>query len=244
MGFYRGPHTVTDGLVLSLDAGNTKSYQSGSTTWFDKSGNANNGTLTNGPTFSSTNGGSIVFDGSNDYTSIANSILSTLTDDNSLTVSMFVNINEPTLATLGGLFCNQKYQSESDAGGFGLCITYSGEICVNLTKEIGGVSTSYQGLGAFSMNRQQYALYTFTYNSSTKTVTTYKNGTQQATTTNASYGWTKNTTNRNTWIGANTQGGWGAYYKMNISSTLMYNRALSAEEVLQNYTATKSRFGL
>jgi hypothetical protein len=40
-----GPNTVTSGLVLELDAGNIKSYQSGSTTWFDKSGFANNGTL-------------------------------------------------------------------------------------------------------------------------------------------------------------------------------------------------------
>ena len=62
MGFYRGPNLVTNGLVLALDAGNTKSYQSGSTTWFDKSRNGNNGTLTNGPTFSSANGGSIVFE--------------------------------------------------------------------------------------------------------------------------------------------------------------------------------------
>ena len=57
---------MTNGLILSLDAANTKSYQSGSTTWFDKSGNRKNGTLTNGPTFSSANGGSIVFDGVND----------------------------------------------------------------------------------------------------------------------------------------------------------------------------------
>ncbi len=66
MSFVHSPKIVTDGLVLALDAGNTKSYTSGSTTWFDKSGNANNGTLTNGPTFSSANGGSIVFDGVDD----------------------------------------------------------------------------------------------------------------------------------------------------------------------------------
>jgi hypothetical protein len=69
MAFIHSPKIVTDGLVLALDAGNTKSYTSGSTTWFDKSGFGNNGTLTNGPTFSSANGGSIVFDGVNDYVS-------------------------------------------------------------------------------------------------------------------------------------------------------------------------------
>jgi hypothetical protein len=55
---------------LCLDAGNTKSYPGSGTTWTDLSGNGNNGTLTNGPTYSSSNGGSLVFDGSNDYISI------------------------------------------------------------------------------------------------------------------------------------------------------------------------------
>jgi hypothetical protein len=94
------------------------------------------------------------------------------------------------------------------------------------------------------MNRQQFALYTFTYNSSTKTVITYKNGVQQATSTNASYGWTKNTTNRPTYIGINSQGGWGAYYKMIIGQVRIYNRTLTAAEISTIYTATKSRYGL
>ena len=58
---------VTNGLVLYLDAANSKSYVSGSTTWSDMSGNGNSGSLINGPTFNSGNGGSIVFDGVNDY---------------------------------------------------------------------------------------------------------------------------------------------------------------------------------
>ena len=62
-----GPATVTSGLVLELDAGNIKSYPTTGTTWFDKSGNANNGTLVNGPTFDTGSLGSIVFDGVNDY---------------------------------------------------------------------------------------------------------------------------------------------------------------------------------
>jgi hypothetical protein len=238
------PNTVTDGLVLYLDAANTKSYISGSSNWNDLSGNGFNGTLTNGPTFSTSVGGTIVLDGVDDYTSIDNTVLSTLTDDNSLTVGILVNINEPTLSTRGGLICNQKYSSETDAGGFGFVIESGGIIAVNLTKEIGGVKTAYEVLSSFYMNRQQYAFYTFTYNSSTKTVITYKNAIQQASSTNASYGWTKNTTNRPTRIGINTQGGWGAYYKMNIINASIYNRALSQAEILQNYNATKGRYNL
>ena len=65
---------VTNGLVLCLDAGNRKSYPTTGTTWTDLSGRGNTGTLTNGPTYSSVNGGSIVFDGSNDYVQVTGSI--------------------------------------------------------------------------------------------------------------------------------------------------------------------------
>lgn len=58
---------VTNGLVLALDAAKKDSYPGSGTVWRDISGNGNNGTLTNGPTFNSGNGGSIVFDGVDDY---------------------------------------------------------------------------------------------------------------------------------------------------------------------------------
>src|SRR6056300_758964 len=70
MAFAHSPKIVTDGLVLALDAGNPKSYPGSGTVWRGKSGNGNNGTLTNGPTFSSDNGGAIVFDGADDTVSI------------------------------------------------------------------------------------------------------------------------------------------------------------------------------
>ena len=67
MSCIRGPSIVTNGLVLCLDAANIKSYAGTGTAWNDLSGNSRTGTLTNGPTYSGTNGGSIVFDGVNDY---------------------------------------------------------------------------------------------------------------------------------------------------------------------------------
>ena len=66
MASHSGPDIIEDGLVLALDAANTKSYGGSGTTWSDLSGNGNDGTLTNGPTFSSDNLGCIVFDGSDD----------------------------------------------------------------------------------------------------------------------------------------------------------------------------------
>ena len=59
---------IQDGLVLNLDAGVRDSYDSG-TTWRDLKG-SNNGTLTNGPTFNKANGGSLVFDATNDHISM------------------------------------------------------------------------------------------------------------------------------------------------------------------------------
>ena len=69
MGVNYNPKIVTDGLVLCYDAANNRSYPKTGTTWIDLAG-SNDGTLTNGPTFDTTNGGSIVFDGTNDRISI------------------------------------------------------------------------------------------------------------------------------------------------------------------------------
>ena len=68
------PSVITTGLQLYLDAGNASSYPGSGTTWTDLSGNSRDGTLTNGPTYSGTNGGSIVFDGSNDYVQCTGSL--------------------------------------------------------------------------------------------------------------------------------------------------------------------------
>ena len=73
MAFAYSPKIVTDGLVFAVDAANTKSYPGSETTWKDLSGNGNDGTLVNEPTFDSGNGGSIVFDGADDYITIPQS---------------------------------------------------------------------------------------------------------------------------------------------------------------------------
>jgi hypothetical protein len=73
--FYGTPPIVTNGLVLNLDCGNRLSYPTSGTTWTDLSGNNNNGTLTNGPTFNPNNLGSIVFDGVDDYVSVGDDVM-------------------------------------------------------------------------------------------------------------------------------------------------------------------------
>jgi hypothetical protein len=69
-----GASVITAGLQLYLDAGNASSYPGSGTTWTDLSGNSRDGTLTNGPTYSSADGGSIVFDGTDDYVQCTGSL--------------------------------------------------------------------------------------------------------------------------------------------------------------------------
>jgi hypothetical protein len=73
-----GPRIVTDGLVLALDAADRNSYPGSGTTWTDLTGRGNTGTLTNGPTYSSANGGSIVFDGTDDYVQFTSTSVQTV----------------------------------------------------------------------------------------------------------------------------------------------------------------------
>ena len=86
MAIFGGPNVIDNGLVLSLDAGNVKSYPGSGTIWYDKSGNNNNGTLTNGPTFS---GGSIVFDGVDDYVDTTFKASISIGNGNPFTISAF-----------------------------------------------------------------------------------------------------------------------------------------------------------
>jgi len=76
------PKITTDGLVLCLDAANPKSYPGSGTAWFDISGNSRNGTLTNSPTFSSSNQGYFSFDGTDDFVSITDTAYPAAVSDN------------------------------------------------------------------------------------------------------------------------------------------------------------------
>jgi hypothetical protein len=90
------PAIVTNGLVLNLDAGFTPSYPTTATTWYDSSSNGNNGALTNGPTYSSVNGGGIVFDGVDDRILLSYNpiykLFSADTVNQTWTISMWVNL--------------------------------------------------------------------------------------------------------------------------------------------------------
>jgi hypothetical protein len=226
MAFANGGSIVTSGLVLALDAADRNSYPGSGTVWSDMSGNANTGTLTNGPTFSSANGGSIVFDGTNDFTSLPNNnSLSAGTGDFTfncwLYPSSWPNNNWSPIyvtAATNGIWIGQNTTNQFVLRAFGVAdrLQYSPVPTVNTwtnvtITRIGTTATLY-------------------YNAALMTTST----------TNQDF--IQNTT----YIGNDVGSGPGpAYYTGRISCVNFYKgKGLTATEVLQNYNATKSRFNL
>ena len=219
---------VTDGLVLHLDAAQRRSYPTSGTTWTDLSGNANNGTLTNGPTYNSANGGSIVFDGVDDYVTIPNT--SILKPSLPLTISVIQNI-----VTLGNgyVFTNN-----------GSSTNYSG-----VSVLIGGVRFGNNGGSGVTSRKDYY--FDITLNTwqfitvvcnSVANPLIYINGQLANITATSGTATTVGYSNSNIEIARRNIGGF--YVDGSVANVLLYNRALSATEVLQNYNAVKSRFGL
>ena len=227
-----GPDIVENGLVLYLDAANRRSYPGSGTSWVDVSGNNNTGTLTNGPTFSGNNGGSIVFDGTNDYTLVSSNV-SIPYGSSARTISIWFYTNTTSWANdVNNLFF---YGAGSTGNAFGIDMSTYPSMEVYTWGGSGRdltFSTTYSQVGWKNI--------IVTYNGST-TILIYENGTftQTLTLTSAC-----NTTLSGVYIGAINPSVLAGYYDGNIAQVLMHNRALSATEVLQNYNATRSRFGV
>jgi hypothetical protein len=251
MAFNFSPKIVTDGLVLYLDAANTKSYISGSTVWNDISRSGLNGTLTNGPTFSSANGGSIVFDGSNDYIDNIGDLssFSFIQNTNIFSVSFWFKVdvinteyrfigNTITTAEKGFLVVF-RYTS-----GFGFdalgCYVANGVgstlISVGTTNDNIITDTNWHH-ACYVINNTTTGLWYIDGRSVTTTIRIP--GT--ITVTNVkSTGDSTRTLN----VGRVNSASPTNFLDGNIAQVQIYNRTLSASEVLQNYNATKTRFGL
>jgi energy-coupling factor transporter ATP-binding protein EcfA2 len=105
---------VTSGMVLNLDAGFTGSYPKGNQQWYDMSGSGNTGTLINGPTFNPLSGGSIVFDGTNDYVTCGD-ISSSILSNNQFSVSFWFIMSG---TARGDLFNIKNFNTPQDDIGF------------------------------------------------------------------------------------------------------------------------------
>jgi hypothetical protein len=230
MAFNYSPKIVTNGLVLYLDAANQYSYVSGSTSWRDISRGGNNGTLVNGPTYNSVNGGSIVFDGSDDYINCGTSFNNLTTQ---LSINLWGKINgSPT----DGVIVTKGENDGAITSNFGFQISPSS--CLRFYAKVSGASytTIDSNTNIRDNNINNYAL---TYNAGT--VIFYKNGNLYSSHT---FGLSSLPTTTGPLYMATLKGYATGYFPGNIYSTQIYNRALSATEVLQNYNATKTRFGL
>jgi hypothetical protein len=237
MGFYRGPQIVKEGLVLYLDAANVKSYPGTGTTWKDLSGNGNNGTLINGPTFDSGNNGSIVFDGVNDYVNTTQIQFDRL---NPFTLSAWVNTTNANN--------NQIINNENATyRGYQFAISSGGNVGRFYLLLRNTTNTNF--MGAFSTNHVPINTWVYlvaTYNGSSLSsgINLYFNGVQEIISNTVGNNLTSTIiSNETTWIGQrrpSTQGPFSG----KIPQCQIYNRALTAQEILQNYNATKTRFGL
>jgi hypothetical protein len=225
MGFYRGPSIIKDGLVLYLDAANTKSYPTTGITWSDLSGNGNNETLINGPTFDANNNGSIVFDGVNDYvtTPFNRGILG-----NQTTLISWYKYNGVSSRTYTPIFGGVE-----PGGGTEFFIgKNSGNTSIGV-QDGNYIGDFVVGSNAFDGN---YHLIVYSYDNGTGKI--YLDGELKSTGS-----FTKCNDSEQILIGFESEGG-GYYFVGNISQVQIYDRALTADEILQNYNATKSRYNL
>jgi hypothetical protein len=232
MAFLRGPSIVKDGLVLYLDVANQKSYPGSGTTWNDVSGNSNNGTLTNGPTFDTGSGGSIVFDGSNDFIQTNLNGLELGISDTNFSGEIWIKKNE------GFPVSNLQGHMGFGSSGNGFNIKNSNKYFID-TYDINNIRQicDFHSTTFFTQYQYTWLLLTFTF--SENIIKTYSNGIYYSSITIT--GGLQTIQDKDFSI-ANGYG----YYRTfgNISACKLYNRALTTQEILQNYNATKSRYGL
>jgi hypothetical protein len=233
------PAIVTTNLQLYLDAGNTSSYPGTGTTWTDLSGNGNTGTFNNGPVFNSDAGGSIAFDGINDYIDLGQSLTLEYNRTTGYTLNAWVYV--PTGIASGAIFSRGLNGTSFYSVQFLYCDSSFGSGPKTLGMVMNGQNTWVVSTGnIITTNAWNNVAAVHTASS----VKFYVNGTLINTTgaletpyTNATIGSTQNGRlanpfQNNFWFGGR------------IAIMLAYNRGLSDAELLQNFNAHKSRYGL
>jgi hypothetical protein len=223
---FTGPNIVKNGLVLWLDAANTKSYPGSGTIWRDLSGN-NNGNLNNGPTFTSANNGGIVFDGVDDFVSLSNP-----TFTNQMTAEIFIRVDTSNI--IGSTVASYVLGRES---AYRMLATPTGFSWVCATTN-NGWYTAGTAIGIEMPINNIWNHFVGTYD-----------GTKNSLYVNGSLAVTGSAISGNILASSNLQlMNSAAANVVDCKGTLaisrLYNLALSAQEVLQNYNATKARYGL
>lgn len=230
MSYQTGPRIVTDGLVFCVDAADANSYPGSGTTWTDLSGNGNNGTLTNGPTYSSANKGSIVFDGTNDY--VIATRPSSIVTSGSITICLWAKwtTTGTTTSTIQTLIDNNHFSPPVQ----GFVIQDRPDLSKSLTFTTQPNSAGVQSTFQVGDGTWRYIIGT---NDQT-TTKLYINGSFNAQVSQSGLATVQSNISIGYWQYTPSR-----YLNGNVSLVQIYNRALSATEVAQNYNATKGRYG-
>lgn len=228
MGLTHSAGIVTDGLVLCLDAGNLRSYPGTGTVWSDISKNGNDGTLTNGPTYSSLNGGNIVFDGSNDYVVTPST---TFTANNDFVYEVVIK-SDSTYQQGKGILANKTYWNT----GHGAAISH-----ISNPQTIYGYVTT--NISHYDINSTVGPTYGWTHvvmRRNNNDLRFFINGQQKGTT--RTIAGTITGESDKFWIGSVVDG--LSSWLGNISVVRVYNRALTQREIEQNFNSLRGRFGI
>jgi hypothetical protein len=224
MGAYAGPDVSENGLVLALDAGNSKSYPGSGTTWTDLSGIGNTGTLVNGVGYNGSNLGSLIFDGVDDYVS---GTLASFSAGSSVTIESVIKLNNTS-----GTKCIFNHGASAVSFSCGMVIVGS-----NLRFRNSNNDWALSAPQTLSTN----TWYHLVLSSNGSVTTGYVNGVSNGTTAQI----VTSNSNTNYSIGRRATNSASEFMSGNIAFVRFYlNRALTASEIQQNYNATKSRFGL
>jgi len=217
------PNVVIDSsLQFYVDAGQVSSYPGTGTTWYDISGNSRNLTM-NGLTYNSADGGYIQFGGSN----TAESTSYTINFSNGFSVESVAKFSGSNYEGLFAFNGNGDFMNLQAQGG------------TNVRWEVESAE-SFTSTGTLSSNTWYHftCVYEGDSNNNSGTARIYINGVENNTTSlNANRAGQNQTSNF-------VLGLWDGYLTGNIALSRMYNRVLTPTEVLQNFNATRSRYGL
>ena len=218
---------VTRGLVFYVDAADRTSYSPSNTTWNDLTSNNNDGTLTNGPTFDSGNGGSIVFDGIDDHIRINSNFGVTSWP---ISISTWVRFSafsgDYTAFSLGRFTISNAMLGFGNSSNRGRLWNYNGTFVQSITDLILDINIWYNMCAVYESDVVKHL---------------YINGNLETSLT-SSLLIPPNMDNAT--IGSLSRSANGGYWNGNISTTSVYNRALTPQEITQNYNAFKGRFGI
>ena len=224
---------VQSGLVLNLDAGNFLSYPGSGTTWTDLSGNGNNGTLVSGVGYNSSNGGSLSFDGTNDYVTLGTpSLLNGVQVP--LTICMWAKAD--SFSTFNILWAVDK--ALTGGGLYSLLRVDSGVLKYYTTNSSGGYQFNGSPDLIPSTNVWNFYAVTVSGTLASPTVTLYLNNSSQS----YSYSQLSSSPNLTVDFRIATSERSAEHWDGNISNALWYNIALTSAEVLQNYNALRDRY--